>query len=144
MLGFVGGAVTTVAGRHLNFDVNYSGVAANPTEHKIFWGTAIGTGLGSVVGGLKAGAENNDPEMWNTGAGVGSAAAGFGAGALAGWGGDALVKAAKENVKIAAITTGVAAVVVGTGIAMDKLADNTKPSTMRVINRISEGHPIGN
>jgi len=135
MLGFVGGAVTVVAGRNLNIDG--SGMQA-----KAFTGTLLGTGIGSVVGGLKAGAEHDEPEFWDTGAGVGSAALGYGAGALAGLGGDVLVKAAKDNVKIAAITAGVTAAVVGTGIAIDALSDSNKPATMRVINRISAGHEV--
>lgn len=142
MLGFIGGAVTTVAGRNLNIATDYNGVAANPKQYKAFMGTLIGTGVGGVVGGLKAGAEHNEPEFWDTGAGIGAAALGYGAGSLAALGGDALVKAAKSNAKIAAISVGVTAAVVGTGIALDALSDNNKPATMRVINSISNGHAV--
>ncbi|HEY9843143.1 MAG: hypothetical protein ACAI44_21725, partial [Candidatus Sericytochromatia bacterium] len=143
MLGFVGGAVTAVAGSHLNWDSDYSWKPANPSQFKAFYGTLIGTAAGGAIGGLKAGAEyDGGPGFWDTGAGLGSAALGYGAGALAGWGGNALVMAAKNNGKIAAITAGVTAAVVGTGIAMDLLSDRNKPATMRVINKISEGHAV--
>lgn len=143
MLGFIGGAITTVAGKHLNFDTDYSNKALNPGQHKAFYGTLIGTGAGTVIGGLKAGAEyDGGPGTWDTGAGLGIAAVGYGAGAAAGWAGNALVEAAKSNGKIAAISVGVTAAVVGTGLAIDALGDNNKPATMRVINRIS-GHEVG-
>lgn len=138
ILGFVGGVVTSVAGQHLNIETNYSGVPANPSQHRIFMGTLLGTAGGAVAGGLKAGAEHNEPEFWDTGAGIGTAAVGYGAGALAGLGGNALVTVAKENPKVTAMAVGVAAVVIGTGIALDAMSDNNKPATYRVINQISQ------
>jgi len=144
MLGFVGGAITTVAGNRLDWGTKgYGSELINPAHNKAFMGTLIGTGAGAVVGGLKAGAEyDGGPGFWDTGAGLAAAAGGYGAGALAGWGGNALVEAARHNGKIAAISVGVTAAVVGTGIALDALSDGNKPATMRVINKISAGHEV--
>ncbi|MBT9545039.1 MAG: hypothetical protein IV090_06595 [Candidatus Sericytochromatia bacterium] len=128
ILGFVGGATTTLVGKNM---------AATATSERVFNGVLLGTAGGGVIGGLKAGAESDIPEFWDTGAGVGAAALGYGAGALVAAGGDELVKVAAQNPKVTAITLGVAAVVVGTGVALDALSDNGKPATYRVINQIS-------
>lgn len=146
MLGLIGGAVATIAGRYLDFDTHYDSalkqsVANQPAQQKLFAGTLIGTGLGSVAGGLKAGAESDIPEFWDTGAGIGAAALGCGAGSLAAMSGDMLVIAAKSNAKVAAISVGVTAAVVGTGLVLGAL-DSNKPATIRVINRISTGHAV--
>lgn len=138
ILGFVGGAITTITGRHLNINTSYSGVAENATHLRVFRGTLIGTGVGAALGGLKAGAENDVKDQWDTGIGLAAAAGGYGAGALTGWGGDELVTLAKNNPKVAAIAGGVTAAVVGTGIALDLLSDNDKPANYRAINRITE------
>jgi hypothetical protein len=124
ILGFVGGATTVLVGNNTNKEL-------------LMNSTILGTAAGSAIGGLKAGAESNKPEFWDTGAGLGAAALGYGAGAVAALGGDALVKTAVENPKLSAITLGIAAAVVGTGIALDMLSDNNKPATYRVINQIS-------
>lgn len=131
LLGFVGGAATVVTKRNLQLGDGYK-LAANPTHSKVLTGTIVGTSLGTVAGGLKAASETGD------GSSLVAAAAGYGAGALAGWGGDLLVKAVKENPKVAAITVGVTALVVGTGVAMDYISDNSKPATYRVINKIAD------
>ncbi len=128
ILGFVGGATTTLVGKNM---------AATATGERVLNGVLLGTAGGGVIGGLKAGAESDTPEFWDTGAGVGAAALGYGAGALVAAGGDELVKVAAQNPKVTAITLGVAAVVVGTGVALDALSDNGKPATYRVINQIS-------
>lgn len=124
LLGFVGGATTTLVGTNTNKDL-------------LMNATILGTAAGSAIGGLKAGAESDKPEFWDTGAGLASAAAGYAVGAAAALGGDALVKEAIKNPKLSAITVGVAAAVVGTGIALDALSDNNKPATYRVINQIA-------
>lgn len=126
VLGFVGGATTALVGQH-----------SGKVGERVFNATFLGTTGGSVIGGLKAGAESDKPEFWDTGAGLGSAALGYGAGALVATGADELVKLAAQNGKVAAMSVGIAAVVVGTGIAIDALSDNGKPATYRVINQIS-------
>jgi len=126
VLGFVGGATTALVGQH-----------SSKVGERVFNATFLGTAGGSVIGGLKAGAESDKPEFWDTGAGLGSAALGYGAGALVATGADELVKLAAQNGKVAAMSVGIAAVVVGTGIAIDAMSDNGKPATYRVINQIS-------
>lgn len=141
LLGFAGGAVSAVLGKNLSLG-GYSEAAkvyveANPVHTKLMNATLLGTAGGGVIGGLKAGAESDTPEFWDTGAGIGAAALGYGAGALVGAGADELVKLAAKNGKVAAMSVGIAAVVVGTGIALDAMSDNAKPATYRVINQIS-------
>ena len=148
LLGFVMGAATTIAGRNLETGIHggstYSnplaGSPINPTQLKAFNGIAIGGGIGTTLGALKAGAEAGDEkDFWETGAALAAGAGGFGAGALAGWGGDALVKAAKNNPAVAAVAGGVAALAVGTGVTLDLMDANDKPANYRTINRISVG-----
>jgi hypothetical protein len=112
-------------------------IGSGATNDRIMSGLILGTTGGGVIGGLKAGAESDKPEFWDTGAGVGAAALGYGAGVAVAAGADELAKVAVQNPKVTAITLGVAAVVVGTGVALDALSDNGKPATYRVINQIS-------
>jgi hypothetical protein len=135
ILGFAGGAVTTVIGKNLDVSKGEWGdKILNPTHRKIWQGTMIGTSVGAVAGGLKASAERD----FNGPGGLIAGAVGYGVGAAAGWGGNALFHVAKENPKVAAITVGVTAAVVGTGIALDLISDNNKPATYRVINQIAD------
>jgi hypothetical protein len=136
LLGFAGGVVSTVLGKNLNLPDGY-GSGGNAVHQKLMNATLLGTAGGGVIGGLKAGAESDTPEFWDTGAGIGAAALGYGAGALVGAGADELVKLAAKNGKVAAMSVGIAAVVVGTGVALDAMSDNNKPATYRVINQIS-------
>lgn len=124
LMGMAAGAAGTVALK--------SG-ASGRLEQGIILG-ALG---GTAIGGLKAGAERDVPGDWNTGLGLLTGAAGLAAGAAVGGGGHEVVTAAIQNPKTAAITVGVAATVVGTGIALDFLDDNSKPANYRTINRIS-------
>lgn len=124
LLGFASGTAMSIVG-------------SNTGNERLIIGTAIGTGAGSVVGALKAAEEYNAPEFWDTGAGLGSAAVGYALGMGTGHVGTNLVKSAIENPKVAAMAAGITALVVGTGIVLDQLSDNDKPSTYRVINQIS-------
>jgi hypothetical protein len=131
LIGFSAGAITTLTAKIV------PGAWNDGPSSKLMAGVMIGTGLGTVGAGLKAAEENNEADFWDTGAGIGAAAVGYGVGIGAGIGGYELVKAAIQNPAVTAVSLGATAVVVGTGVVIDKLSDNNKPATYRVINSIS-------
>jgi hypothetical protein len=126
LVGFIGGASAMVANK-----TGLSGVGIKSVY--------IGTGVGTVAAGLKAGSENGTCSDGTPGviAGLGIGAVGYGVGSLAGLGGYHLVKAAIENPKVAILSTVSAATLVGTGIVLDLLSDNSKSVTYKVINKIA-------
>ena len=117
-------------------------IGGNVSSDKLITGVVIGTLGGSTVAAMKAGAELDRPNYWDTGEALFFNAVGYGAGVGSAWGAQELGKLAMENPHTAAITIGTTALVVGGGILLDKLSDSNKPATMRVINKISAGHEV--
>ena len=126
IFGTVAGLGAGVTSRVMPGAVSYSGYSTGMK------GVMIGTGIGATAGGLRGAIEIGHP-----GAVVG-AAAGYLGGYWTGIGSYNVVKSATQNPKVTGIAIGTAAAVVGASVLIDKLSDNNKPATMRVINRIAQ------
>ena len=98
-------------------------------------GIIVGTAIGAAAGGLRGEAELTSKDR---GMSMISAAAGYAVGYGAGLGSSELIELAAKNPKATAAALGTTALVVGAGVLIDKLSDNNKPSTLRVINKISQ------
>lgn len=98
-------------------------------------GIIAGTAIGATAGGLRGDAELTGDQR---GLATLSAGAGYAVGYGAGLGTSALIELAAKNPKATAAALGTTALVVGAGVLIDKLSDSNKPSTLRVINKISQ------
>ena len=105
--------------------------------HKVMSTPMKGIVAGSVVGALAGGVKGSVEKGGDCGSMI-TASVGYGVGYLAGVGGANLVELSVKNPKTTVATVGLASLAIGTSVLLDKLADNNKDSTLRVINKISQ------
>jgi hypothetical protein len=136
MVSFAGGVATGIVGKVVpGAAERVPGDIIIPSTMSVgMKSVIIGTLIGSTAAGLKAGAE--DPEWAHPGIAVLNAACWAG-GVGAGVGGVELAKIAGRNPVATAVTVGTAAAVIGTGLVLDALSDNSKTVTYKVINKIA-------
>lgn len=134
MVSFAGGLATgiigkTVPGAATKVPTN----AMMPAMNTMMKSVVVGSLIGSTAAGLKAEAEDNNSQGSTILVNSVSYAAGIGAGI----GGVELAKLAISHPVATAVSLGTAAALVGTGIALDALSDNSKTVTYKVINKIA-------
>jgi hypothetical protein len=133
IIAFAAGAATGVVGKVVPGAATRVEEKMLPAMSTTMKSVVIGSLLGSTAAGLKAESENNNL----AGATILINGLSYAGGIGAGIGGVELAKLCGTNPRAAAITIGTTAAIVGTGIALDLLSDNSKTVTYKVINKIA-------